>query len=146
MKTTNPYSWYWIKLPKIKICLEDSFKIITLLNTDIEINVIIGKLMENANLAIKWGSKLKLVFYISQNCSFLSFCKYIEIAIKGSRIKNPIFIIETDNYNLVLSQPFLNSTKFIKKYKPDKIFVTIIYLYTDQTAVFYTLVSQNQAN
>lgn len=89
----------------------------------------IKKLIEDINLAIKLGFTLELVLYIRYSCSFFGFCEDIEVVIRGLKIKYLIFIIEARNYNLILDQSFLNSIKFSQKYKPDKIFDIITYLY-----------------
>lgn len=90
--------------------------------------------------------KLELIFYTSHNYFFLCLCEDIEIAIKGLKIRHLIFIVEQRDHYLILSQLFLNLVKFSQKYKPDSIFETITHLYTQQSAVFQTLVSQNLAN
>lgn len=47
--------------PKAKVRLEDGFKIIALLDTGVEINVITKKVMKDARLTMKQGPKLELV-------------------------------------------------------------------------------------
>lgn len=108
MKATNSYFWYSIGSPKVKVCHKNCFKITTFLDTDIEINTIIRKLIKDVNLAIK-GPKLELILYIGYNC----FYKDIKVAIKEFKTRNLILIIEASNYDLVLSQSFLNFVKFI---------------------------------
>lgn len=120
-----------MRLPKAKICLEDSSKITTLLDTDAEINVMIRELMKNINLAMKQGFKLELVFHTSYSCFFLCFCENVKVVIGKFKTKHPIFVVEANNHNLILGQTFLNFIKFSQKYKPDKIFGTIIYSHID---------------
>lgn len=53
LEATIPYAWYSMDSPKVKICLKNSFKITALLDTDAEINVIIRKVIEDTNLAMR---------------------------------------------------------------------------------------------
>ena len=117
-----------------------------LLDTGAEINLMTRKVMKDANLAMKQGPKLKLVSYTSHNRPFLDLCKDVEVAIEGLKTRHPIFVVETNDHNLVLGQPFLNSVKFSQEYKPNEIFGTITHLHTDQTTVFHTLAPQDLAN
>lgn len=102
--------------------------------------------MENAGLAIQRGLKLDLVSHIGYNCFFLDLCKDVEIVIEGLKKRHLIFVVEQGDYDLVLGQLFLNLAKFSQKYKLDGIFSTITYPYTQQSAVFPTLMPQNSAN
>lgn len=135
-----------MRLAKAKIRLRDGSKLTALLNTDIEINVIIRELMEDTNLAMRQRPKLKLISYKGHSWLFLGLCKDIEIAIRRLKISYPIFVIETRNYDLVLGQLFLNSVKFCQEYKPDRIFGTITQSYIHQIAFFRTLAPQDPAN
>lgn len=83
---------------------------------------------------------------MSHSQPFFELCKDIEIAIRGHKIRHPIFVIKVGDYDLLLDQPFLNSMKFSQEYKPDKIFDTITYLYIHQIDIFRTLASQDLAN
>lgn len=52
-KTIIYYSWYFIKSLKVKICLKNGTKVIILLDTGVEINIIIRELIEKANLVTR---------------------------------------------------------------------------------------------
>lgn len=103
-------------------------------------NIITIKIIEDVGLAIQYGPKLELVSHTSHSCLFLSFCNNVEIDKKRLKIRHLIFVIEQGDYNLILDQLFLNLVKFSLEYKPDGIFGTIIYLYTQQSAVFQTFI------
>lgn len=66
---------------KAKIRLENGSKVTTLLDTGIEINVIIRKLIEDTNLLMRKGPKLELVSYNGHSHVFLSFYEYVEVVI-----------------------------------------------------------------
>lgn len=102
--------------------------------------------MGDTGLAMQYSPKLKLVSYTSHSHSFLGFYKDVKVVIEGFKTRHPIFIIETRDHNFVLEQSFLNSVKFSQKYKPDKIFDIITYVYLHQLTIFQTLATQNSAN
>lgn len=64
------YFWYSIGSSKAKICLENGSKVMVLLDTGPEINIMTKKLMEEANLTIKKGPKLELVSHTSHSQPF----------------------------------------------------------------------------
>ena len=97
------------------------------------------KLIEKVNLIIRKGSKLELVSYTSHNRPFLEICEDIKVVIRRLKTRYPIFVVKAGDYDFVLDQPFLNFMEFSQKYKPDKIFGTIIHPYTYQIVVFYIL-------
>lgn len=146
LEAANPYSWYSIGSLKAKIRLENGFKIIALLNTRAEINLIIKELIKNAGLAMRCGAKLELVFHTDHSHSFPSLCEDVEVAIEDLKIRYPIFVIETGNHDLIFGQSFLNLVKFSQEYKSDRNFGTITYLTIYQSTIFQTLLPQDPAN
>ena len=120
----KPHSRYSIGSPKAKVRLEDGSKVTAALDTGAEINVMTREVMEDAGLAIHRGPKLELVSHTCHCRFFFGFCEDVEVAIGGLKTRHLIFIVENENHNLVLGQPFLNSVKFSQKYKPDGIFGT----------------------
>lgn len=70
---------------------------------------------------------------------FLSFCEDFEVAQEALKTRHLILIIKYRDYNLLLSQFFLNLVKFNQEYKPNSIFCIITYDETPQLAVFQTL-------
>ena len=102
--------------------------------------------MEDAGLAIRRGRKLELISHTGHSRPFLGLCKDVEVAIGGLKKKQPIFVVENEDHDLVLGQLFLNSVKFSQEYKPDGIFDTITHPYTQQLAIFQTLVPQDPTN
>lgn len=59
-----------MRLAKVNISLEDRFKVIVLLDINPKINIIIKKLIEDANLVIKQGPKFEMVLNIGHNWLF----------------------------------------------------------------------------
>ena len=125
--------------PKAKVCLEDGSQVTVLLDTRTEINIMTKKLIEEANLTMRKRPKLELVSYTGHSWLFLRLCKNIEITLGELKTKHPIFVIEAGDHNLILGQLFLNSVKFSQKYKPDRMFNIITYLYMHQIVVFRIL-------
>lgn len=58
LEAKNPFSWYSMGFSKAKVRLEDGPKLMALLDTGAEINVMTRKVMEDAGLAIRQGPKL----------------------------------------------------------------------------------------
>lgn len=113
---------------KTIVRLEDSFKVIALLDADVGINVMTWKVMEDVDLAMQQSRKLELVSHTSHNYLFLGLCEDVEATIGGLKTRHPIFIVGYRDYNLVLDQSFLNVIKFSQEYKSDRIFGTIMHL------------------
>ena len=108
--------------------LGDGSKIIALLDTGAEINVMTREVMEDAGLAMRRGPKLELVSHTGHSRPFLGLCEEVEVVIGGLETRHPIFLVETGDHDLVLGQPFLNSVKFSQEYTPHGIFSTITHL------------------
>lgn len=70
------------------------------------------KIIEDRSLAMQHSLKLKLISYTNYKCLFFSFYEDVKTIIKELKTKYLIFMIEQRNYNLVLSQYFLNLIKF----------------------------------
>ena len=98
----NSYSWYSIGSLKVKVRLDDSSKVIALLDTSAEINIIPREVIEDAGLAMRHRPKLELVFHTSYSRPVLGLCEDVELAIEGLKTRHPIFIIEHGDHNLVL--------------------------------------------
>ncbi len=92
--------------------------------------------MENADLAVRRGLKLKLVSHIGHSHFFLDLYEDVEVAMGELKTKHPIFVVEAGDHDLVLGQSFWNFVKLSQKYKPGGIFSTITYPHTHQTAIF----------
>ncbi len=72
-------SWYSIGFPKAKVRLEDSSKIIALLDTGAKIIVMTREVMEDAGLAMRRGPKLELVFHTGHSRPSLGFCEKLKL-------------------------------------------------------------------
>ncbi len=68
--------WYTFGCPKTRVRLEDSAKVLALLDTGAEINVMTKAVREKAGLAMRSGSRLEL---ISHTCHFRPFLGYSRI-------------------------------------------------------------------
>lgn len=146
LEAVTSYFCYSMGSPKANVYLEEGFKVIALLDTGAKINIMTKKLIKETNLAMRRGSKVELVLYTGHSQPFFGVCKDVEVVIGGIKTRHPIFLIETEDHDLVLGQPFLNSVKFSQEYKPNEIFGTITHPDTHQTAVFCTLALQDLTN
>ena len=82
--------------------------------------------MEDIGLAMQRNLKLKLISHTSHSYFFFSLCKDVEVTMKKLKTRHPIFVIKHKDYDLIISQFFLNLVKFNQKYKLNGIFSTII--------------------
>lgn len=114
---------------KVKVQLENSFKVIAILDTSIIINIIIKELIEDTDLVIRKRFKLKFNPYIDHSWHFLRLYKDDEVVIRGLKTRQSIIIDKSRDHNLILDQIFLNFVTFCLEYKLDEIFSTIIHLY-----------------
>ena len=73
-----------------------------LFDISVEINIMIRKVIENAELAMKQRAKLELVLHMGYNQLFKSLYKDVGMIINGLKIRHPIYVIEVGDYNLVL--------------------------------------------
>lgn len=87
----KPYSWYSIGSPTAKVRLEDGSKIIALLDTGAEINVMTREVMQDAGLAMRRGPKLELVSHTGHSRPFLGLCEEVEVVIGGLETRHSIF-------------------------------------------------------
>lgn len=142
---TSP-TWYSMGSPKTKVRLEDGSKVLALLDTGAEIDLMTREVMEDAGLAIRRGPRLELVSHTGHSRPFLGLCKDVKVAVGGLKTRHPIFVVEHGDHDLVLGQSFLNAVKFSQDYKPDGVFGTIIHLQTKELAVFRTLSPKDPAN
>ena len=110
-----------------KVRLKNGSKVTILLVTSAKIDDITRKIMEDTGLAMQYDSKLELVSHTSHSRLFFSLCKDIKVAIRGLKMRHPIFVIEHRDYNFVLGQLFSNFVKFSQEHKLDRIFGTITY-------------------
>lgn len=85
------------------------------------------KVIEDAGLAMRRGFCLELVSYTRHSCPFLGLCKEVEVAIGGLKTRNPIFVVENGDHDLMLGQPFFNILKFSQNYKSNGVFGTIVH-------------------
>lgn len=86
---------------KVKVRLENGFKITALLDTNAKINIMIREIMEDARLAIRQGFRLELVLYTSHSQPFLSLCESVKVIIGELKTRHPIFVVKAENHNLV---------------------------------------------
>ncbi len=138
--------WYTIGCAETRVCLEDSPKVLALLDTGAEINVMTKALMEEASLVMRSGPRLKLISYTGHFRPFLGLSEDVEVAIGGLKTRHPIFVLENAENDLVLGQPFLNNVKFTQEYEADGVFGTITNESESQSAVFRTLAANDPPN
>lgn len=98
--------------PHAKIGLEDSTNVTILHDTGIKINIITCEVIEDVGLAMRRSFKLGLASHIDYSCLFLNLYEDVEVAIRGLKTKQPIFVVKHGDHKLGLGLLFLNLVKF----------------------------------
>lgn len=104
--------WYSIGFLKIKIRPEDGFKVTAFVDIRVEINVKTREVIEDTRLTIKNVPRLELIFHIFHSQPCLGLCEDVEITISRLKTRHHIFVLEAEDYDLVLGHLFLNTLKF----------------------------------
>ena len=138
--------WYTIGCLKTRVRLKDSAKVLALLDTNAEINLMTKAVMEEAGLAIRSGSRLELISHTGHFQSFLGLFEDVEVAVGGLKTRHPIFVMEKAEHDLILGQPCLTNVKFTQEYQADRVFGTITNESEFQSAVFQTLAANDPSN
>ena len=87
---------------KAKVRLKDGSKVTALLDTGAKINMMTRKVIKDANLAMRRGSKLELASHTGHSRSFLGLCEDVEVAIGGLKTRHLIFVVQAGDHDLVL--------------------------------------------
>ena len=82
-----------------------------LIDTDVEINVMIEKIMIKKNLIMRSRSHMNFVSHINHTKIFLKICENVKININEFRSRYHIFVINETNHVLVLDQSFMKKNK-----------------------------------
>lgn len=117
-----------------------------LLNTGAEINGIPKKDMKDAKLAMRQRQKLKLILHTKYSQLLLRLCDDVDVVIGCLKTRYAIFVIEAEDHNLVLEQPFLNAIKFSQDYKQNGVSGSITYPWTQELTLFQILLPHNPVN
>jgi hypothetical protein len=90
--------WYVYEFFKAKIIIKNVVKIIELMNSKAEINVMIKKLMNKTKIIIRFESRLRLIFYIEHDVNFDEVCDDVELNIEELKTRHHIFVIAHANH------------------------------------------------
>lgn len=127
---SNTQSLYVMNIPQAKIRVENYFKVIIYENIFVKTNNTIWKVTKNADLAMSYYLKLKLVSNIVYSCFFLSLCGNFGVTIREVKTSHLIFNIKYGNHDLILGQYFIILVEFSPKYKFNHVFSNISHLHT----------------
>jgi hypothetical protein len=97
---------YIIFSPRAVIKIEKRVKIIVLLNTGADINVITVKIADTTNLSILEIIPLKAKIFTGHNAQLLKIYREINIQIGVICNSVNIFIIQKDTHSLLLGMPY----------------------------------------
>lgn len=80
--SSSLHLWYSKDFTKTNVLLKESFKVIALIETGVEINVMTREVMEDAGLTMVKKLDLELVFHTSYSQFFLEICEDVEVAVE----------------------------------------------------------------
>jgi hypothetical protein len=95
-------NYYIVFTLKISVRMKSDIRYVALLNTEVEINVMIEKMMHKEDLSMRSLSVLNLIFHIDYQQKFLDVCEDVKISIENFIIKHHIFVIAKVDYVLIL--------------------------------------------
>ena len=104
LELAKPISKKYISsIPRARVQINSLFTTYKLLDTRVEINIIINKLARAAGLAIQYSSRIGIKSYTGYQKEFIGVCKDISIYIRTIKIVTLVFVVEGADYILVLS-------------------------------------------
>lgn len=132
--------WFAIGCLTAQVALDRTYKLLVLLKSGSQVNVMNKSIMLRAELAMHSGSKIRFVSHNRSFVAFLGICENVEMDIRGLIMVCSIFVVEKASYALVLGQLFLVKTRFQQTYKRDNVFDTISNEYQTISVIFRTLI------
>ncbi len=138
--------WYVCESFKTKIIIESVVRIIALMNSKTEINVMIKRLMNKTKIIIRLESRLRLIFHIDHDINFDKMCDDVELNIEKLKTRHHIFVIVHANHQLVFDQSFLIDLNANYDYRSDEIYVVLINSDLNRFVIFKVLDRHDSAN
>lgn len=132
--------WFAMDCFTAQVALDRTYKLLALLKSGSQVNVMNKSIMLRTELAMRPGSKIRFVSHNGSSVAFLRICENVEMDIGGLIMVCSIFVVEKASHALILGQPFLVKTKFQQTYKRDNVFDTISNEYQTIFVIFRTLI------
>ncbi len=138
--------WYVCEFSKAKIIIEDVVKIIELMNSKTEINVMIKRLMNKTKIIMRFESRLRLISHIEHDMNFDEICDDVELNIEKLKTRHHIFVVAYANHQLVFDQFFLTDLSANYDYRLNEIYVVFINSDLNRFVIFKVLDRHDSAN
>lgn len=132
--------WFAMGCLTAQVALDKTYKLLALLESGSQVNIMNKSIILRAELAMRPGSKVRFLYHNRSSVAFLRICENVEIDIGGLIMVCSIFVVEKASHALVLGQPFLVKTRFQQTYKRDNVFDTISNEYQTISVIFRTLI------
>ena len=133
-------SWFAMGCPTAQVALDRSYKLLALLDSGSQVNVMDKPTMIKSGLAMRPGPKIRLISHNGSSAAFLGICENVEVDIGGLVTICSIFVVEKASHALVLGQPFLVKTRFQQTYEGDNVFGTFSNESQTISVIFRTLI------
>ncbi len=138
--------WYVCEFSKAKVIIEDVVRIIELMNSKTEINVMIKRLMNKTKIIMRLESRLRLIFHTEHDMNFDEICDDVELNIEELKTRHHIFVIVHADHQLVLDQLFLIDLSANYDYRFDEVYVVFINFDLNRFVIFKALDRHDFAN
>ncbi len=138
--------WYVCEFLKTKIIIENAIRIIELMNSKTEINVMIKRLMNKTKIIMRFESRFRLISHIDHDMNFDEMCDDVELNIEKLKIRHHIFVIAHANHQLVLDQSFLIDLNANYDYRFDEVYVVFINFDLNRFVIFKAFDRHDSAN
>ncbi len=138
--------WYVCEFSKAKIIIEDVVRIIELMNSKTEINVMIKRLMNKTKIIMRFESRFRLIFHTEHDMNFDEICDDVELNIEELKTRHHIFVIVHADHQLVLDQFFLTDLSANYDYRSDEVYVVFINFDFNRFVIFKAFDRHDFAN
>ncbi len=102
---------YAVTCSRTWVLMSDEIYIKTLLDSDAEINVMSETLVARAQLFMQWDIHLDMIEVSEAKTNIIECCNNVKIDIDKAKSMISIFVIESDEYTLILSRSYERKTR-----------------------------------
>ncbi len=131
--------WYVYEFFKTKIIIENVVKIIKLMNSKTQINMMIKRLINKTKIIMRFESRFRLISHIDHDMNFDEMCDDVELNIEELKIRHYIFVIIHANHQLVFDQSFLIDLNANYDYRFDEVYIVFINFDFNRFVIFKVL-------
>ena len=137
-------NYYIAFTSKMSIKRKNETRYTALIDIDVEINVMIEKIMIKESLIMRSRFHMNFVSYIDHTKNFLRICENVKMNIKKFRSRYHIFVMNKANYVLMLDQSFMKKNKTSIQWRSNDIYMIAHDEEIERQTIFRILSNQNE--